>query len=130
MRVASTFTVPGCLKNLGDRLALLGQRHVERGPAAVVAVGVVEHRVGVDDVQTALAGDLDVGLELASFLIEDPAPSAAFRARACPPISLEVHDAVLYRPAVSHQDERLLADLPHTRLSFVGRMVFFLMAPL
>src|SRR6266404_9069118 len=54
----------------GNSLPLVRQRHVEGGALPVIAVGVVQYRVVVDDVQGTRADHLNLRLETAFAIVE------------------------------------------------------------
>src|SRR5271163_727346 len=51
-------------------LALVRQRHIEGGALAIIAVGIVQHRILVDDIQRARGNYLHVGFEAALDIVE------------------------------------------------------------
>src|SRR5229473_2754725 len=93
----------------GNSLPLVRQRHVEGGALPVIAVGVVQYRVVVDDVQGTRADHLNLRLETAFAIVEFG------RFASCRPcFSLghldQVHDRVLDALVGPNPDQRLVAD--------------------
>src|SRR5229473_5550950 len=64
-------THSACSRQLrGNSLPLVRQRHVEGGALPVIAMGVVQYRVAVDDVQGTRADHLNLRLETAFAIVE------------------------------------------------------------
>ena len=105
------------------RLSLVRQCKIERRTLAVVAVSVVEDRIGVDHVERSGANDLNLWLEAAFDVVE------FWRLSGCwPVLSLrhfdQINDRTFDGLAVADPYQRLLARLS-ANLDILGRYDFF-----
>nr|NIS40997.1 hypothetical protein [Desulfuromonadales bacterium] len=72
-------------------------------------MGIVQDGIGIDDVDLAAPGNLDVRHELALLLIDHGRLQGRFRPRLAGRDLLEIDDAVLDRTAFTDDDQRFLA---------------------